>query len=325
MVRPKTLQAFTADEYQKLHKLLATRVALMMGRKFEEGDWAEVYCEAKDIPLQGWSNLNIDIMFQGLGIEHKMLKIKNDISLESLCGTTKMHPSLTRSIRVPSPETDANEAMQDVLNQYAKLVEQRRNKLSQLYPKYEPEMRTGWLLWKENLEEFLYFEEEMLTPNPDDYWAQWHGSSPGKGARKPSRNLWIFEKGTGIKRYSVTTEAGAKIQPYFDIPSPNDLNLNFFIVQGEIVEGDLVRLWVTASTYRELKFIITNTETDNLSKLIIDASNEDKLTKNEVIEIAELAVEILITREAYVALKRGFVGVSDEHLIQQLVAYLRSK
>ena len=42
----------------------------MMGRKLEEGDWAEVYCRAKGLPNQGWSNLNIDVMHEGLGVEH---------------------------------------------------------------------------------------------------------------------------------------------------------------------------------------------------------------------------------------------------------------
>ena len=44
----------------------------MMGRKFEEGDWADVYCTAKNIPNRGWSNLNIDVIYNGLGVEHKM-------------------------------------------------------------------------------------------------------------------------------------------------------------------------------------------------------------------------------------------------------------
>ena len=50
MQRPRVLQAFTQAEYEKAHQLLATKVAFMMGRKFEEGDWADVYCGAKGIP-----------------------------------------------------------------------------------------------------------------------------------------------------------------------------------------------------------------------------------------------------------------------------------
>jgi hypothetical protein len=70
MKRTKTLAAFNKDEYAKAHMLLASQVATMMGRKFEEGDWAYVYCTAKGIPVRGWSNLNIDVMHQGLGVEH---------------------------------------------------------------------------------------------------------------------------------------------------------------------------------------------------------------------------------------------------------------
>ena len=50
----------------------------MMGRKFEEGDWAAVYCTAKNIPNRGWSNLNIDVIYNGLGVEHKMLRPNGD-------------------------------------------------------------------------------------------------------------------------------------------------------------------------------------------------------------------------------------------------------
>ena len=73
MTNVKTLPAFTKEEYHNAHILLASRVATMLGRKLEEGDWAEVYCKAKNIPIQGWSNLSIDILHKGLGVEHKML------------------------------------------------------------------------------------------------------------------------------------------------------------------------------------------------------------------------------------------------------------
>ena len=52
--------------------LLAAKVASMMGRKLEEGDWKEVYCKAKNIPDSGWSNLQIDVNYRGLGIEIKI-------------------------------------------------------------------------------------------------------------------------------------------------------------------------------------------------------------------------------------------------------------
>src|SRR5947209_15506954 len=117
MQRPRTLQAFTLKERQRAHMLLATKVAYMMGRKLEEGDWAEVYCRARNIPLRGWSNLQIDIIHKSLGIEHKMLCYRSHVNLAEACGRTLMHPSATRSIRIPSTEADPDEVMRDVLIQ----------------------------------------------------------------------------------------------------------------------------------------------------------------------------------------------------------------
>lgn len=58
----QTLLAFSDAERERAFHLLAARVAYMMGRKFEEDDWSRVYCAAKGIPFQKWSNLNIDVM-----------------------------------------------------------------------------------------------------------------------------------------------------------------------------------------------------------------------------------------------------------------------
>ena len=67
-----TLHCFSADEYDKAKRHLATQVAMMMGRKLEEGDWSSVYCAAKAIPVTTWSNLNIDINHNGVGVEQKL-------------------------------------------------------------------------------------------------------------------------------------------------------------------------------------------------------------------------------------------------------------
>ena len=48
----------------------------------------------------------------------------------------------------------------------------------------------------------------------------------------------MYEKITKQKRYSVTTSAGIKIQPYFDVPPPNDQNLYYFRVQSEPIDTD---------------------------------------------------------------------------------------
>src|SRR5436309_1575427 len=109
MAKVRTLPTFTPEQRIKAHALLAAKVAYMMGRKFEEGDWAEIYCKAKGIPLKGWSNLNIDIIHEGLGVEHKMLCYRSNTDLAEACGQTMMHPAATRSIRVPPTSVSADE------------------------------------------------------------------------------------------------------------------------------------------------------------------------------------------------------------------------
>lgn len=252
MRRLATLPAFSEEERKRAHALLGALVVSMMGRKLEEGDWAEVYCKAKGIPLRSWSNLDIDVMYENLGVEHKMLRYKSGLNLADACGETLMHPSATRSIRVPSTDTDPELAMVDVLTQYADLIEARREKVREQSPSSdEPDIRTGWLLWQDSLRQFLYFEEEMLPPDATDYFAEWRSRRSG-GSRKSSTSLWIYEKDTGKKRYSVTTEAGAKIQPYFDIPPPNDPNIYLFTVIGEVIDIGVVRVWIAEATAREL-------------------------------------------------------------------------
>jgi len=184
-------------------------------------------------------------------------------------------------------------------------------------------MRTGWLLWQVDLVEFLYFEEEMLPPDPNDYWAEWHERRSGN--RKPSKNLWVYEKETGIKRYSITTIAGAKIQPYFDVPPPNDPNLCYFRVQGEKVEAGLIRLWVTPTTALVLNNILGSTSADVVSDAIVSCAKEVRSLKErrvDYIKGTELAKPVYVTREAYAALKEIFSGVSDEHMMRLFAQHL---
>jgi len=222
-----TLQAFSKKEYQLANELLAARVATMLGGKMEEGDWDFVYCNAKQIPFSDWSNLHIDIIHKGLGVEHKMLCYRRKGAIQNVCGTTLMHPSATRSIRINNTITDPNEACKDILNQYAALIRTRSKMVMERGQVKKSDMRTGWLIWKESLEEFIYFEERMIIPSYRNYYAEWN-ETPARGARKATKSLWIYEKKTNKKRYSVTTTAGAKIQPYFDVPPPNDKNLYYF-------------------------------------------------------------------------------------------------
>jgi hypothetical protein len=322
MKNPIVLPAFSRKEFVKAHFFLASRVATMMRRKFEEGDWSQVYCAAKNIPHSGWSNLKIDVMHKGLGVEHKMLCVKSDKNIRDYCGTSLMHPSATRSIRVPSTQGDPTEMAAEVLSQYAQLIEERRQKVAEAAPGNEADMRVGWLLWQESLREFLYFEEEMLPPKPDDYTAEWKES--GGGARKTSRNLWVYEKETGRKRFSITTSAGAKIQPYFDVPSPTSPGLYYFCVQGEKLKGGVVRVWITPTTAMLLKRVIGSLDTETLSKAIISASQEASAVEGEEAEEEKihLAESVLITPDAYSALTETFAGVSDEHRIQLFIRRL---
>jgi len=316
-----TLSTFTHEEKCKAKALLATCVAKMMGRKFEEGDWASVYCGAKKIPDRGWSNLHIDVMHQGLGVEHKMLCVGGDKSLLSLAGTTLMHPSATRSIRIDSIDVPAQDAMVSVLQQYKELIEQRARKVAETAAGREVDMRTGWLIWERSLTEFLYFEEPMTAPDPDRYWAEWNERA-AKGSRKGSKNLWIYEHTTNKKRYSVTTSAGAKIQPYFDVPAPKDPNLYHFRVQSEPISENLIRIWITAGTANRLREILEDPDLRSLSEEIIEAAKSEPDAEGIVDADGDLAVPIDISRQAHEALTSRWVGVSDEHRVQLLIQSL---
>lgn len=317
-----TLAAFNAEEKKTAKILLATQVAMMMGRKFEEGDWSSVYCRTKGIPEQTWSNLNIDVMHEGLGVEQKMLCVRPKRSLMEFAGTTQMHPSATRSIRIASTDVSPNDAMQDVLRQYKELIEHRTLKVEKTSKNNEADMRTGWLLWERSLTEFLYFEERMSAPDPEMYYAEWNERG-AEGSRKGSKNLWIYEADTGKKRYSITTNAGAKIQPYFDVPPPNNENMFFFRVQGEDIGAGKILIWITSSTARELENILGALNPTVLSDAILRAALHFTQYQRDVVEGSKLAIPIEITKDAYVKLIETWGGVSDEHRAQLLIQALR--
>jgi hypothetical protein len=316
------LSAFNAEEKKSAKVLLATQVALMMGRKFEEGDWSSVYCKAKGIPERDWSNLHIDIMHNGLGVEHKMLCITPRSTFLEIAGTSLMHPSATRSIRVSSTDIPPNDAMRDVLQQYKELIELRTNTVKRNSGNNMADMRTGWLLWERSLTEFLYFEERMSVPDPDAFYAEWNERGVS-GARKGSKNLWIYEADTGKKRYSVTTSAGVKIQPYFDVPPPNDENICYFKVQGEQVGVNEILIWVTSSTARALEDILGGLDPSILSDAIIKAAGYFTENHEDSVDGSHLATPIVISKVAYGKLVDAWVGVSDEHRAQLLVKALR--
>ena len=316
----RTLSVFNDDQFNQANDLLAAKVSTMLGRKMEEGDWDFVYCHAKSIPHSGWSNLNIDINHNGLGVEHKMLRITKCGPILEQCGTTKMHPAGTRSIRIPS-EDDPNKAMKNILNQYNELIDQRSNSVRENSSDNSADMRIGWLLWKDALDEFIYFEEAMIKPNANHFFAQWH-ETPARGTRKASKSLWIFNKETGQKRYSVTTEAGAKIQPYFDVPTPDDSNLYYFKVQGNYIDGGLVKIWLTRGTAKYLELLIGSLDADDLSDAIDNFQLEIVESAGGQSEADKLAVQIFVKQSSYERLKSIFPHVSDEFIFQQLAIKL---
>jgi hypothetical protein len=232
-----------------------------------------------------------------------------------------MHPAATRSIRISSVEADPNEVMTDVLRQYAALIQERRRKVADDAGGREPDMRIGWLLWQSSLREFMYFEQEMLEPDPSDYFAEWRDS--GGGARKSSRNLWIFERDSKQKRYSVTTAAGAKIQPYFDVPPPNDPALYWFRVQGEELPSGLIRLWIAASTERELRRLLGGIGPERVGLAISSVAAATSEEAGAVTVAREEALPILLDLDSYILLATSCPGVSDEHMVQLLVERLR--
>jgi hypothetical protein len=325
MRRPKILPTFSTEQRALAHDLLATRVAFMMGRKLEEDDWAEVYCRAKGIENEGWSNLDIDVTHGLLGVEHKMMKVNSKGDITDNCGKTLMHPAATRSIRPPPKSTPANDAMRSIFAEYGQLISDRARKIREASGSTgEPDMRTGWLLWQESLRQFLYFEEEMFAPDPDDYRAEWVERQT-RGSRKPSTNLWVYEKETGRKRYSVTSEAGAKIQPYFDIPPLMEANLYVFTVIGETLLKANVRVWLTESTHRELCSLLSEPNSETISRVILEEANQ--LSNLGTLDQAkrEKAVALEISQDAYNVLQKMLPGVNDDHSFQLLVQHLRSK
>lgn len=318
-----TLPVFSSQEAQRAKVFLATQVAAMMGRKLEEGDWSKVYCRAKGIPEVGWSNLHIDVSYNGFGLEMKLLRIGNikGRPLKSVCGTTLMHPAATRSIRIDNTELPAQEVMVSVFAQYAELIQQRTARVQAAAPGVTPDMRTGWLIWEDDLTEFLYFEERMAAPDPVRYFAEWN-ETPARGVRKSSRSLWIYDKTTRQKRYSVTTSAGIKIQPYFDVPPPSDPNLHYFRVQSEPMGPDTICLWIASSTAKALKARLGSLEREVVSSAILEATADGTIAPEVTNPEEDVAVAVPISVAAHTRLRGAWEAVSDEHRAQLLLKAL---
>jgi hypothetical protein len=214
--------------------------------------------------------------------------------------------------------------MRDVFSQWAALIQLRTEAVRKASPNIEPEMRTGWLLWEDTLTEFLYFEEPMACPNPDLLYAQWNRTPP-RGARKGSQSLWVYDKSTNQKRYSVTTSAGIKIQPYFDVPAPSDPNLYYFRVQSEPAGEDTINLWVTASTANALRDRLGSLSRDVVSNAILQRLPTRSAISDARIQEVEFAVPIPVSLEAHSLLLARWTAVSDEHRAQLLLRALTER
>lgn len=353
-----TLPAFTEPQRNLAKLYLATTVAAMMGRKFEEDDWAKVYAAAKGFRASAWSNFDVDVMSGNLGVEHKMVGRDGAASLLECCGRSFMHPAGTRALRFPTSVDDPTEAAHQVLRQYGRKIKERasivdtinayhherysrpdaictlqrmgmgRDTAEELIPLQrapvgtendEPDMRFGWLLWRRDLAEFLYFEQPMTIPSPQDFVGEWHERAT-RGRRLPSKNLWIYRRATGTKEYSITNAAGVKVQPYFTVPLPRDPNLYFFRVQGEAAAPGLVRVWLTYETAQSLKAALGDMSPGTIGGFIernAAAGGGENLPARAAFE--PHAVDLLVPAEAYQLLRAGDHTVSDEHAFRLLL------
>jgi len=310
------LPSFTIGELQKAKFLFADKISYLDGRKLEEADWAHVYCKARGLEALGWSNLNADVTVPGLSLEHKMMRCSESEAIKNHCGTSMMHPALTRRVSLPDIE-DPDKAMRFVIASYQKVLDERYRKASEISGAKPVELRSGWLLYDSSLTEFLYFEERSQNLNPKKHRAVWSERvKKGEGGRRGNRNLWIYDQ-NGQKVWSVTGgSSGTKIQPYFKVPAANDEHLCYFRVQGEPLSAETVRVWVTESTANNLRQILGELDTRRVTDAILNVSGSDE-TLSATEEFEEIR-ELEIGQNAYSALKEKFLGVSDEHCFQLL-------
>lgn len=211
---PRYLQPFTAEQRAAAEVEVKRLSRALQGRKLEEGDWTDLYCQVKGVPSPGWSNLPFrDYLHDGVGVEFKLLcrpRPAQDM------GRTLMHPSATRTISFDESGSAA-EAARAVLEQWGRQIEGFRQRIASTSASGRCDARWGVLLWAADHSQFVYFEEVLDKPNPRDFEGRW---VDGTHRNQPTRNLHIFERATGRKRYSCTLPRnGAKLQPYFDVPT----------------------------------------------------------------------------------------------------------
>ena len=76
------------------------------------------------------------------------------------------------------------------------------------------------LFWQSNLKEFVYFEEETLTPSPDDYIAEWH-ENEGKGREKGKQKPLELMRKTQVRKNTQSQQVPApKFSPILTFHQP---------------------------------------------------------------------------------------------------------
>lgn len=308
-----TVAAFSEAERQRAYKLIASKVATMGGRKLEEDDWNSVYLQAKQIPGSGWSNTDLDINHEGLGVESKLKKSTRQGGVLSYCGETVMHPAGTRAVEPPPNGFgggDPDEAAKFMIEEYANYIRRRKEEVRENAPNDEVDLRISLLMWEGDLSEFIYFERDWSTPpDPNDYYGEWHHHNRS-GSRQSSTNLWIYRTSDDEKRYSVT-ERGIKVQPYIDVPEKDSDHLYHFVAQGETPgESTKTRVWVPPTLNSHLKMKLgSDVDGEELSDKIGEfaesvASGEIDLSADDEMEDISIAEPFDITQEAYSILQR---------------------
>ena len=203
------LSAFSENEREQIPSLLVRKISSLGGiGKLEEEHWTSVYCEAKGIEFQSFSNIfGKDVeLNNGDIIEMKCIRVSDFKDKRWI-----MHPSLTRKVPEWTTDEPAEVSMVRVVKAYNNLIEDTF--------KGKP-ARWGILLYLGDFTSFMYFEYPIVRLNPDDLTARYSSVERVKISRRSTTNLWIYDK--EIKIMSVTSpKAGMKIQPYFYIPAPN--------------------------------------------------------------------------------------------------------
>jgi len=139
-----------------------------------------------------------------------------------------------------------------------------------------------------------------------------------RGARKASKSLWIYDKKSNKKKYSVTTSAGIKIQPYFDVPPPNDPNMAYFRVQSEQLDEDTIVLWIATATAVMLKSRLGSLEKDVVSQAVLDAVKVHRSDNELAGEGLNAAVPVCVSKEAFDLLREH--SISDFQASTQCLA-----